>query len=96
MRMFRKIGCIVFAVVMLLTSVSFAIAEEKATKIEVKEMPAKTVYTVDEEFSGDGCVLTVTYADGTTKDITLAEEGIEVTAPSTGSVGKKNVRVRYE
>ena len=95
MRMFRKIGCIVFAVVMLLTSVSFAIAEEKATKIEVKEMPAKTVYTVDEEFSGDGCVLTVTYADGTTKDITLAEEGIEVTAPSTGSVGKKNVRVRY-
>ena len=69
MRMFRKIGCIVFAVVMLLTSVSFAIAEEKATKIEVKEMPAKTVYTVDEEFSGDGCVLTVTYADGTVIEV---------------------------
>lgn len=66
------------------------------TALAVKTMPAKTEYLLNEKFSAEGCVLTATFSDGTTKDIAIDEKGVEVTAPSTDSVGKKNVAIRYE
>ncbi len=91
----KKAICLMTAALILLSSLSISLADGKVTALEVKEMPVKTVYTLNEPFSPEGCVLTVTYEDGTTKEITLKEDGVEVTAPSTDSTGKKNVRVRY-
>ena len=58
-------------------------------------MPTKTEYFVGETFSAEGCVLVVTYNDGSTEDISITNADVELTAPSTETAGDKNVVIKY-
>lgn len=66
-----------------------------AESIEVTTMP-KTEFTLGEEFTAEGGVLTVTYEGGATETVSMTAEGVEITAPDMTTVGEnKNVVVRY-
>ena len=69
--------------------------ENEVSSLTVKQLPDKTDYLVGEAFSGEGCILTVTYSDGSTSDVLYGDPGIEITAPSTETAGEKNVVVKY-
>lgn len=64
------------------------------TGIEVTA-PTKTEYIVNETFSVEGGYLTVTYDDGTTAQIELNAEGVELSEPKMDTAGKKTITVRY-
>ena len=66
------------------------------TGIEITTMPDKVDYYVGDAFTVSGAKLTASYSDGTTKEVALDAEGVEVNAPSLDKTGKKNVTVRFE
>ena len=63
------------------------------TGITIKTQPGKTEYWVGESLDTTGLVLTATYSDGTTKEIT---EGFTVTGFDSATAGEKTVTVTYE
>lgn len=67
------------------------------TKIEVTTLPSKTVYTVNEAFNLNGCTVTATYSDGTTKDVTGEEACSFSPADNTvlNAVGTTTITVTY-
>lgn len=68
---------------------------DKAVKsIEVHTEP-KVEYYVGEEFSAVGGVLTVTYEDGTTEEVSMTAEGVSLTDIDMNKPGNKTVTVTY-
>ncbi|WP_095173945.1 MULTISPECIES: Ig-like domain-containing protein [Blautia] len=72
-------------------NVKITVKKAKEIKeIKIKSRPAKTVYVLgrDNSLSNEGLVLSVTYTDGTARDMDFTEfryEGIELTYPNLGS-----------
>ncbi len=67
--------------------------ENAVTKLEIKQAP-KTEYFVGEKFTAEGGLLTVTYEDGTTKELSMTDPSVNITAPNTSRVGERNVTVK--
>lgn len=63
--------------------------------VEVKTAPAKTEYFVGDSYDFSGGVLTVTYLDGSTKDIDMTDSGVEYSATEATAVGNKSVTLNY-
>ena len=61
------------------------------TKIEVTSMPSKTVYFIGEEFDSSGMVVTATFDDGSTKEVT----DYTISGYSAEAAGYKRVTVKY-
>lgn len=61
------------------------------TSIAVTKMPTKTTYSVGDTFSSDGLVVTATYSDESTADVT---EFVELEVDMT-TAGTKTVKVTY-
>ncbi len=79
------------------TSFEIEIIDKRATKIEVTKMPLKTMYIENyEELDLEGGVLTVTYHDGTTDNISLTNSKVKVTGFNNKVVGKNTLTVTYE
>lgn len=71
--------------------------ENTVSKIAVKTVPDKTEYWVGETFSVDGGVITVTYRDRTTEDISMTDEAVEVGSVNMNIAAlSKTVRVTYQ
>ena len=64
------------------------------SKIEIKTKPTKVTYSVGQELDFSGLVITATYADGSTADISDLSK-LEFKKPSTASEGEKTVYVSY-
>lgn len=77
-------------------SVSFALAacanDIKVAGIALNTDNVKTEFAIGEEFSYDGLVVTATYENGDTEEVT----GYDVTQPDMSSEGEKTVTVTYE
>lgn len=65
------------------------------SSIAVKTMPAKTVYNVMELLDLTGCVITVTYSDSSTQDISLPNGSVQVTGFTSNTAGTKTLTVTY-
>ena len=63
-----------------------------ATSIEITKMPNKTVYTVGEQFDRTGMVVTATFEDNTTADVT----GACTFTVDMSSAGEKEVTLKYQ
>ena len=73
--------------------INYGKAEDKAvTKIEVTKGPDKTEYQVGEEFDKTGMVVTATYEDDTTEDVT-SKCSVSV---DMSTAGEKDVTVTYK
>lgn len=67
-------------------------ANKTVSKIEVKTLPSKTEYVKGDTFDPSGGVLTITYTDNTTSDVSMTAEGVTFNNPNMSTVGDKNVR----
>ena len=65
------------------------------TGIKVKTQPAKTTYKTGEELDLSGMVLTATYSDGSTKDITDTTQ-FTVSGYDKNKEGSQTITVTYE
>lgn len=63
--------------------------------IEVYQMPNKTVYLVNEEFSAEGGILKIIYKDGSEAYIAMTDPSVTIKAPKMNTVNTKNVQVKY-
>ena len=67
------------------------------TGITVKTAPTKTAYTIGDTFDPSGLVLTATYSDASTADVTYsADAGITFSGFDSSSAGTKTVTAAYE
>ena len=69
--------------------------EASVKSVEVKTAPAKTEYFVGDSYDFSGGVLTVTYLDGTTKDIDMTDSVVEYSTTEATAVGNKSVTLNY-
>lgn len=70
----------------------FASDDKEVSKIEITKMPDKTTYKVGEAFDKTGMVVTATFVDNTTADITAkCSFSVDMT-----SAGEKEVAVTYK
>ncbi len=67
----------------------------EVSSIKMKTLPTKTEYYVNDTFSVEGGVLSVTYADNTTGDVPLTADGVEYKAPDMSKEGKKTITIKY-
>jgi len=76
---------------------SFNITVKPVVKsITVKTNPTKATYTIDEKFDPAGLVITATYSNSTTEDITYsATSGITLSTPDMTAEGDKTITVTY-
>ncbi len=74
-------------------TVTVGMVSATLSSIAIKANPNKTVYIVGDSFDSTGLVLTATYSDGSTKEIT---SGYSVGGFSSTSVGTKTVTITYE
>lgn len=73
-----------------------ACGEKPVDKIEVTTSPTKMEYLLNETFSVEGGILTVTYESGSTKTVPLTDAKVTIaTEPDMSKVGKKTITVRY-
>ena len=94
----------VMTLVLALCLASLAIGEglpgpdtsKKVKSIDVYQMPDKTVYVVNEEFSAQGGILKITYDDGSEGYISMTDDTVTVKAPKMNTVNTKNVQVKYD
>lgn len=71
--------------------------EKKVNKIAIKTEPTKTEYWTGEQFSVEGGVITVTYRDKSTEDISMTDERVEVAAVNMdNAIASKAVKVTFE
>lgn len=68
--------------------------KKTVSKIEVKNLPEKTVYVVGEEFTLEGGTLSVTYEDGTTDEVPMTAKSLKVKEPKTQASGTKTVTIK--
>ncbi len=61
----------------------------------MKTLPTKTEYYIGDTFDPTGGVVTATYADSSTEDISITDSRITLSEPNMSSEGKKNVIVTY-
>ena len=60
-------------------TVTVTVEEATLTSIELTTAPTKAEYLIGEELDVTGGILTLTYSDNTTEEITLDTEGVEIT-----------------
>ena len=71
--------------------------EKKVNKITIKAEPSKTEYWEGESFSVEGGVITVTYRDKSTEDISMTDERVEVPKVNMdNAIASKAVKVEFE
>ena len=63
--------------------------------IEVAKKPTKLEYAVGDTFSLEGGTILVEYEDGTSEEISMTAEGVEVTPPGLSAPGTKRVKLEY-
>lgn len=63
--------------------------------LEVKTAPGKTEYFVGDSYDFTGGVLTVTYLDGTTEEVSMTDSGVSYSAAEATAVGNKSVTLLY-
>ena len=71
------------------------VSDKNVKSIAVKTNPTKMSYVLNEEFSPDGGVLTVTYNDGKSAELSMSDTRITYTKPNTKSAGTKNVKITF-
>ncbi len=76
-----------------LTKATLHTVEPTVTNITIKSQPDKVTYWVGETLDTTGLVLTATYSDGTTVDIT---DGFTTSGFSSSASGRRYVTVTYE
>jgi len=62
--------------------------------IEISSLPTKTTYTQGERFVADGCVIRITYSNGTTETKNVTDD--EISGFDTQKVGAQKITVTYE
>ncbi len=94
-----RLTAVLVTIVLLAAFVLAACGEKKerpVEKIAVTTLPTKTEYLLNETFSVEGGILTVTYDNGTTATVPLTDEKVTIaTEPKMSAVGKKTITVRY-
>lgn len=75
------------------TSYTINVVAESITELHIATLPTKTVFKLGESFSAEGLSVTADYNSGR-KNVELKATDYEVVAPSTESLGKKEVFVR--
>ena len=73
--------------------VSFTVLAVELEEIEIKEKPEKLSYYVGDELDTEGLVITATYNNGDTEEIT---EGFECNPKTLNVVGEQEITVTYE
>lgn len=69
---------------------------KKVKKLEVYQMPNKTVYLVGEEFSAEGGIIKIIYKDDSEAYISMTDPAVTLKAPTMKTVNTKNVQMKYE
>ena len=71
--------------------------ENKACEaISVKKLPDKTEFVVGEEFTVEGGLVEVAYADGTSVDVPMDHPAFTINNVSTGMAGTKTVTIKFQ
>ncbi len=99
MKMKTRLFALMLMVILALVCTTGALASEldgskKVDKIEVAQMPAKTAYVSGEEFTLEGGTVLVTYEDGTTQEIPMTDDGLNVKTPGMSASGTKTVTIK--
>lgn len=69
---------------------------KKVDKLEVYQLPDKTVYLVGEEFTAEGGIIKIIYKDGSEAYISMTDPAVTLKAPTMNTVNTKNVQMKYE
>ncbi len=88
---------IVFCLVAVMALAFSACGEEskELTSISVDSSAAKTEYTVGEEFSSDGIVVTANYSDSSTETVSSGNYTVDSSAYSSTTAGTYSIVVSY-
>ncbi len=76
-------------------SADASVSDQNVTKIAVKTNPTKMEYILGETFSAEGGVLTVTYKNKSTADLSMTDSRITYSALNTSAVGDKTVKITF-
>ena len=68
----------------------------EVSKIKVKTMPTKTSYYQKQTLNTSGGVITATYNDGTSEDISMNDSSVKITGFNSSIVGEQDVTVTYK
>ena len=69
-------------------------SDKKVSKIAVGSDPDKTAYVSGEAFSLEGGTIVVTYDDGSTEELPMTDDRLEIKEPGMTSSGTKTVSVK--
>lgn len=72
-----------------------SVSDKDVNKIAIKTNPTKMEYILGETFSAEGGVLTVTYKNKSTADLSMTDSRIEYSALNTAATGDKTVKVTF-
>ena len=72
-----------------------SVSDKDVSKIAIKTNPTKMEYILGETFSAEGGVLTVTYKNKSTADLSMTDSRITYSALNTSAVGDKTVKITF-
>ncbi len=72
-----------------------SVSDQNVTSLKVKTNPTKMEYLIGETFDATGGVLTVTYKDKSTKDLSMTDSRVTITALNTAVAGTKSVKITF-
>lgn len=90
-----RIFMMLSAVLIACTAMADEVRTDKVKKIAVETKPDKLVYMIGEEFSADGGVLKVTYADKSTALVPMTDAHVTFSGTKLTSEGKKSVTIEF-
>ena len=65
------------------------------TAIEIDTLPSKVTYTIGDELVLNGGIISITYNDGTTKNIEMTSDMIEVSGYDSQKSGNQTIKIKY-
>lgn len=78
------------------TTLTVTVANKMATGIAVKTQPENTTFVQGTSLDLTGGVLSVSYNDGSSEDLSVTADGVTVTGYNKDSVGEQTLTVSYE